>query len=147
MSIIRTFNKKAILTRIERIQKNTPMERLINAFLEKKDGEYHLDCRLWKGVSGSGTDTAITIHDSFEDAVHEFERMHELYPSDNDVILFVDDLNEEELIFMDGNAYKELLKDMADEDLEVLASGNAPVTEVKKIIKKGVSNNGCNNEI
>lgn len=145
--MIRTFNKKAILTRIERIQKNAPMERLINAFLEEKDGKYHLDCRLWKGVSGSGTDTAITIHDSFEDAVHEFERMQELYPSDNGVILFVDDLDEEELIFMDGDSYKELLKDMADEDLEVLASGNASEKEIKNIIKKGMSNNGCNNEI
>lgn len=136
MSAIRTFNKKAILSRIDRLQKTAPLERLINAFLEQKDGKYILDCRLWRGVYGSGTDSVITTHNSFEEAIQEFERMQRAYPSNDDVILFVDDLNEE-LVFMDNDSYRELLKDLSDEDLEVLASEDVPDEVVKQIIKKG----------
>ena len=103
MSAIRTFNKKAILTRIDRLEKVAPLERLINAFLDKKDGKFILDCRLWKGVYGSGTQSVITIHSSFEEAKQEFERMQSKYSSNYDVILFVDDLDEE-LIFMENHS-------------------------------------------
>ena len=136
MSAIRTFNKKAILSRIDRLEKFAPLERLINAFMEQKDGKYILDCRLWNGVNGSGTQSVITEHDGFEDAIQEFERMQSKYPSNNDVILFIDDLDEE-LIFMDNDSYRELLKDLPDTDLEVLATEDVPDEVIKQIIKKG----------
>ena len=104
--------------------------------MEQKDGKYILDCRLWNGVNGSGTQSVITEHDGFEDAIQEFERMQSKYPSNNDVILFIDDLDEE-LIFMDNDSYRELLKDLPDTDLEVLATEDVPDEVIKQIIKKG----------
>ena len=135
MSEIRTFNKKAILSRIDRLERVAPAERLINAFLELKDGKYKLDCRLWNGVYGSGIQSIITVHDSFEEAKQAFEQMQTQYPSNENVILFVDDLDEE-LLFMDDDSYRELLKDMSDTDLEVLASEDVPDEVVKKILRK-----------
>lgn len=113
--MIRTFNKKAILSRIERIEKAAPLKRLINAFLEQKDGKYHLDCRLWDGVNGSGTKSVISEHQTFQEALNEFEKVQQKYPSDKDVLLFVDDL-QEELIYMDDDLYRDVLKDMSTEE-------------------------------
>lgn len=133
--MIRTFNKKAILTRLDRLESAVPLDRLVNAFISRDMEQYKLECRLWNGIKYSGTKSIITRHDTFESAKREFERMQKEYPSNEDVLLFVDNMDEE-LLFMDDDSYRDMLKGMSDEDVMTLTSDLADEEVMMNILTK-----------